>query len=72
MNKTAKMLRELIPWAEPIDHETFRYYLNRSAQLAKLHFAANQAVLAFDGKHTKLTPIQRTMMERLEEAVKEG
>ena len=72
MNRTVKMLREVVPWAEPLDHDTFRYYLNRSAQLAKLHFAANQVVLAFGGKYTKLTPIQQTMMERLEEAVKEG
>lgn len=72
MNRTEKMLRELIPWAEPIDRETFRYYLNRSAKLTKLHFAANQAVLAFGGKYAKLTPIQQTMMEQLEEAVKEG
>lgn len=61
MNRTEKMLRELIPWAEP-----------RSTKLTKLHFAANQAVLAFGGKYAKLTPIQQTMMEQLEEAVKEG
>lgn len=62
--RTNKMLFEVMPWTGP------RQAVITTPECARLRSAAEYVLRSFEG--TKVTHIQRAMMEELEQVLEEG
>ena len=78
-DRTKKMLREILPWGEPTEitvpittEPIDPIDAHQAEHLRDLTKAANYVIRSFDGKYTKLTQVQRAMMEELERVLREG